>query len=137
MGVSIAPRRFNLELVAAFALAALLLAVVGVYAVSASAVSMRTREIGIRSALGASKGEVVRLVLRSGLAPVLLGLIAGTAGAFFSGRAMASLLFGVTPHDPASLAIVAVTLTTAALVASYLPARRAGKVDPIIALRGD
>ena len=137
MGISIAPRRFNLELVAGFALAALVLAVVGVYAVSASAVSMRTREIGIRSALGASKGEVVRLVLRSGLAPVLLGLIAGTAGAFLSGRAVASLLFGVTPHDPASLAIVALTLTTAALLASYLPARRAGKVDPIIALRAE
>jgi putative ABC transport system permease protein len=137
VGVSIAPRRFNLQLVAAFALATLLLAAVGVYAVSASAVSMRTREIGIRAALGASKGEVIGLVLRSGLAPVLLGLIAGTAGAFFSGRALASLLFGVTPRDPASLAIVAVTLTTAALVASYLPARRAGKVDPIIALRGE
>ena len=137
MGISIAPRRFNLELVAAFALAALFLAVVGVYAVSASAVSMRTREIGIRSALGASRGEVVRLVLRSGLAPVLFGLIAGTAGAFVSGRAIAGLLFGVTPHDPASLAIVAITLTTAALVASYLPARRAGDVDPIIALRAE
>ena len=137
MGVSIAPRRFNLTLVTAFALAALLLAVVGVYAMAASAASMRTREIGIRSALGASKAEVVRLMLRSGLAPVLLGLGAGTAAAFFSGRAIAGLLFGVAPHDPASLAVVAITLVTAALLASYLPARRAARVDPIIALRAE
>jgi putative ABC transport system permease protein len=137
IGVSIAPRRFNLELVAAFALATLLMAVVGVYAVSASAVAMRTREIGIRIALGASRADVARLVLRSGLAPVLLGLIAGTASAFLSGRAMGSLLFGVTAHDPASLATVAVTLTTAALAASYAPARRAGSVNPIIALRAE
>jgi putative ABC transport system permease protein len=135
IGASVAPRRFNLELVAAFALAALLLALVGVYAVSASAVAMRTREIGIRTALGASKGEVVRLVLQSALAPVLLGLMAGMAGALTSGPAMAGLLFGVAPHDPASLAIVAVTLTTAALIAGYVPARRAGRVDPIVALR--
>ncbi len=137
MGVSIAPRRFNLTLVTAFAVAALLLAVVGVYATAASAVSMRTREIGIRAALGASRAEVIRLVLRSGLAPVLVGLVVGTAGALFSGRAIAGLLFGVAPHDPASLAIVAITLMTAALAASYLPARRAGKVDPIIALRAE
>ena len=137
LGVSMAPRRFNLELVAAFALSTLLLAIVGVYAVSASAVAGRTREIGIRSALGASKAEVIRLVLWTGLAPVVLGLIAGTAGALFSGRAIAGLLFGVSPHDPASLAIVAITLTTAALAATYVPARRAGRVDPVIALRAE
>jgi putative ABC transport system permease protein len=137
VGASIASRRFNLELVAAFALAALLLAGVGVYAVSASAVSMRTREIGIRTALGASRGEVVRLVLRNGLAPVLPGLLAGTVGAFVLGPPMASLLFGVAPYDPASHAIVAVTLTTAALIASYVPARRAGMLDPIVALRAE
>jgi putative ABC transport system permease protein len=137
IGLSTATRRFNLAVVAGFALATLLLAAVGVYVVSASAVAARTREIGIRTALGASQGEAVRLVLRSGLAPVLLGLIAGTAGAFVLGQAMAGLLFGVTPHDPASFAIVAVTLTTAALVASYVPARRAAKVDPIIALRAE
>ena len=135
MGVSLAPRRFNLELVETFALAALLLAVIGVYAVSASAVAMRTREIGIRAALGASRREVIALVLRGGLMPVLLGLIAGTIGASFSGRAVSGLLFGITPQDPASLASVAITLTAAAFVASYLPARRAGRVDPIIALR--
>ena len=137
VGASIAQRRFNLELVAAFALAALLLAIVGVYAVSASAVAMRTREIGIRTALGASKREVVGLMLRNGLAPVLLGLIAGMAGVLIAGPAMASLLFDVAPHDPASLAVVAIALTTAALVASYVPARRAGRVDPIVALRAE
>lgn len=135
--VSVAPRRFNLQLVAAFALSALLLAIVGVYAVSASAVATRTREIGIRSALGASKAEVVRLMLWSSLVPVLLGLIAGTAAAAFSARAITGLLFGVSPHDPASIAIVTVTLMTAALFATYVPARRAGKVDPVIALRAE
>jgi putative ABC transport system permease protein len=137
MRASNAPRRFNLQLVTAFALAALLLAIVGVYAVSASAVALRTREIGIRAALGATRPEVIRLVLRGALAPVLLGLIAGMAGASLSAGATVSLLFGVTPHDPISLAIVAVVLTTAAAVASYVPARRAGRVDPIVALRAD
>jgi putative ABC transport system permease protein len=137
MGGSTAARRFNLQLVAAFAFTALLLAAGGVYAVSASAVAMRTREIGIRAALGASKGEVIRLVLQAGLSPVVLGLIAGTAAALLAGPAMASLLFEVAPHDPASLAIVAVTLITAAVVANYVPARRAARVDPIIALRSE
>jgi putative ABC transport system permease protein len=135
--VSVAPRRFNLQLVAAFGVSALLLASVGVYAVSASSVAMRTREIGIRSALGASKADVVRLVLWSGLAPVLLGLMAGAAAAGFTGRAIAGLVFGVSPHDPSSMAIVAMTLAIAALVATYVPARRASQVDPLIALRAE
>jgi len=137
MGASIAPRRFNLLLVEAFAIAALLLAVVGVYAVSASAVAMRTREMGIRTALGASKGEVTMLVVRNGLAPVMLGITVGIAWAFLSGRAVAGMLFGVTPRDPLSLAAVVVALTTAAFVASYVPARRAGRIDPIVALRAE
>jgi putative ABC transport system permease protein len=137
VGGSIAPRRFHLELTAAFAAAALLLAVVGVYSVSASTAALRTREIGIRSALGASKGQVVGLVLRSGLAPVLIGLLAGTAGVCALGPAMASLLFGVSPYDPLALSIVAVTLTASALVASYVPARRASKIDPLVALRAE
>jgi predicted lysophospholipase L1 biosynthesis ABC-type transport system permease subunit len=137
VGASIAPRRFTLELIAVFSLTALFLAVVGVYSVSASTAAQRTREIGIRTALGASKGDVVGLVLRSGIAPVLLGLIAGTAGALLSGPAMASLLFGVALHDPLSLSIVAVTLTTSALIASYVPARRASRVDPLVALRAE
>jgi putative ABC transport system permease protein len=111
--------------------------VVGVYAVTASAVAGRTREIGIRAALGASRGDVVRLVLRSGLAPVLLGVLTGSAGALVAGHAVAGLLFGVTPRDPASLVLVAATFTSAALVACYVPARRAGKVDPLVALRAE
>jgi putative ABC transport system permease protein len=137
VGASFAPRRFNLELVAVFAFAALLLAVLGVYSVSASTAALRTREIGIRTALGASKRQVVGLVLRSGLTPVLLGLIAGTVGVLASGPAMAGFLFGVAPHDPASLSIVALTLTTTALAASYVPARRASRADPLVALRAE
>jgi putative ABC transport system permease protein len=137
MGASIAARRFNLQLVSAFALAALLLSVIGVYSVCASGVAARTREIGVRTALGASKGEVVRLVLREGVTAIVIGLMAGTAGVFVLGRATASLLFGVAPHDPASVAMAAATVTTAALVASYVPARRAGKVDPVVALRAE
>ena len=137
IGASIAPRRFNMQLVEAFAIASLLLVVAGVYAVSASAAASRTREIGIRTALGASKAEVIALVLKAGLGPVLLGLAAGTAGALLSGRALAGLLFGVTPHDPLSLAVVTVTLAASATIASYLPARRAGRVDPVIALRSE
>lgn len=137
VGLSIAPRRFNLELVSGFAVAALLLAVIGVYAVSASAVILRTREIGIRRSLGASKAQVILLMLQSALGPVLLGVIAGIAGALFSGRAIAGLLFGVAPWDPLSVAVVALTLIGAALTASYMPARRAGKVDPVVALRAE
>ena len=137
LDASIAPRRFNLELVTGFALAALLLAVIGVYTVAASAVAQRTREIGIRSALGASNAQVILLMLQSGLGPVLLGLIAGITGALFLGRAIAGLLFGVAPYDPYRAVIAAVTLSGAALFASYMPARRAGRVDPAVALRAE
>ena len=137
VGGSVAPRRFNLQVIVAFACSALLLSVVGVYSVAASVAVRRTREIGIRVALGASKKEVVGLMLRSGLTPVLLGLIVGMAAVCFSSPAMASLLFGVTPYDPLSLSVVAVALTTTAALASYLPARRASRVDPVVALRAE
>ena len=107
------------------------------YGVSASVVASRTREIGIRTALGASKREVMTLMLRSGLTPVLLGLVAGMLGASYVGRALAGMLFGITPGDPLSIVVVAVALISAALVASYIPARRAGRVDPVIALRSE
>jgi putative ABC transport system permease protein len=137
MSATLEPRRFNLRLVEAFAVAALLLAVLGIYATAASALASRTREIGIRAALGASRRQVIGLVLRGGLAPVLLGLGIGTAAALASGGAVAGLLFGVTPYDPASVAAVVLTLSSAAFTASYVPARRAARVDPIVALRAE
>ena len=137
MAGTLAPRRFNLQLVAAFAAAALLLAVVGVYAVSASAVAARRREIGIRAALGASRREVIALVLRTGLSPVLAGLATGAAVAVVASDAVGGLLFGVTPGDPFSLAAGAATLAAAAVLANLVPALRAARVDPIVALRVD
>ena len=135
LGSTLAPRRFTLELVEAFAAAALLLAVIGVYAVSASAVAARTREIGIRAALGASRREVIALVLRGGMGPVVAGLLVGAAAASLTERAVAGMLFGVTIRDPLSIGMVAATLTLAALLASLVPARRAARVDPVIALQ--
>jgi putative ABC transport system permease protein len=135
LGSTLAPRRFNLQVVSAFATAALLLAVIGVYAVSAFSVTVRTREIGIRAALGASRRDVIGLVLRHSVSPVLGGLLAGTAAAMLAAPALTDLLFGVTPHDGVSLAITVAALAGAALLANVLPARRAVKIDPIVALR--
>ena len=132
---TVAPRRFTLQLVAAFAIVALLLAAVGIYAVSAAAVTSRTHEIGIRSALGASRLEVIALVLRDGLSPVVAGLAAGVAMALVAGRALAGMLFDLGPADPASLAAGVGTLALAAVIANLAPVRRAVKVDPIDALR--
>jgi putative ABC transport system permease protein len=135
LGGTLASRRFNLQLVGAFAASALILAVVGVYAVSAFAVTARTREIGIRSALGASRRDVTGLVLRNGVAPVLGGLAAGTAIAVMLAPGLSGMLFGVTPHDGKSLAISLAALASAALLATLVPARRAARIDPIVALR--
>jgi putative ABC transport system permease protein len=135
LGGTLASRRFNLQLVAAFAGAALLLAVIGVYAVSAFSVTVRTREIGIRAALGASRRNVIGLVLRNSASPVLGGLVAGTAVAIVLAPALSGMLFGVTPHDGISLAISLMALAGAALLANIVPARRAARIDPIVALR--
>ena len=137
MGTTLAARRFNLQLVAGFAAVALLLAVIGVYVVSAFAVTTRTREIGIRAALGASRRDVIGLVLRTGLAPALTGLAAGIATAVLSAPALSGLLFGVAPRDAASVAISVTALTVAAIVANIVPARRAARIEPIVALRID
>jgi ABC-type antimicrobial peptide transport system permease subunit len=137
MGGTLAARRFNLQLVGAFATAALLLAVVGIYAVAAFAVTTRKREFGIRSALGASRREIAGLVLRNSASPVLGGLAAGTAIAAVAAPALSGLLFGVTAHDAASLAAGLGALACAALVASIVPAQAAARIDPLGVLRVD
>jgi putative ABC transport system permease protein len=137
VGRSLAQRRFNLQLVEAFALLALLLAFVGVYAVAAFSAASRTREIGIRGALGGTRGQVIAVMLRDAMVPVVSGLVAGAAGAAAAGRAMSGLLFSISAHDPASVAVVMGALAAAALLATYLPAHRAARVNPVEALRAD
>src|SRR5262245_15111552 len=131
---SVASRRFNLVLLAAFAATALLLAGVGIYGVIAFLVATRTREIGVRMALGARRIDVMRLVLGHGVKLVLAGIAVGCIGALVATRGLTSLLFATAPTDPLTYAGVAALLTVVALLASYIPARRATKVDPIQAL---
>jgi len=122
---------------AAFAAIALLLAAVGVLGVVSHAVTQRTHEVGIRVALGAPRRSVVWLMVRSSMRWVLVGVVCGTAGALASGRLLAGMLYEVKPADPWVLAAVAGLLGGAALAASYLPARRATRVDPLAALRSE
>jgi putative ABC transport system permease protein len=132
---SLATRRFNLTLVGAFAATAPLLAVAGMYGVMAYSVARRTHEIGVRMALGAGTPDVLRLVLSQGMLTTAVGVMIGIAGSFVLTRAMQSLLFGVSATDPVTLAGVASLLGSAALLACYVPARRATKVDPMVALK--
>ena len=132
---SVSQQRFNMLLLAAFAGLALLLAVVGIYSVLSYTVRRRVREIGIRMALGAQIGDVLRLVLMEGMKPTLLGLAIGLAGALALGRVVARLVYGVSPADPATFAAVSSLLALAALAASIIPAYRATRVEPVKTLR--
>jgi predicted permease len=132
---SIAPRRFNLFLLGTFAAVALLLALVGIYGVIAYSVAERTREIGVRMALGAQRHEVVRMVLVDGMAMALAGIAAGLAGAWSLTHLMAGLLYDVKANDLATFAAVSATLAATAILACSVPALKAARVDPIVALR--
>jgi putative ABC transport system permease protein len=132
---SLASQRLTMTLLAVFAALALTLASIGLYGVMALIVTQRTRELGIRFALGASRGDVLRLVLGQGAALVGLGLAVGLVGALMASRALTSVLYDVAPLDPAALITALFTLSLVALIACFLPARRASLVDPIEALR--
>src|SRR5215213_6853499 len=128
-------QRFSLVIFSVFGVAALLLAAMGIYGVTSYAVAQRTQEIGIRMALGAQVRDVLKLVLRSAMSLVLIGAVLGLAGAYAATRVMSSLLFGVTPTDLVTFVAVPLLLFVVALLASLVPARRATKVDPLVALR--
>ena len=135
IATSISPQRFHMSLLALFGGIGLALSSVGIYGVLAYSVSQRTREIGIRMALGAQMRDVLRMVIGHGIKLTLIGVVIGLAGSFALTRALKALLFGVTPTDLTTFAVVSVALVMIALLASYIPARRATKVDPLVALR--
>jgi len=135
MGVSLFPARVAATLLGGFGLLALTLAGIGIYGVMAYAVTQRTREIGIRVALGARPTDVLRLCMRHGVLLSVIGVLIGLVATFALTRLMASLLYGVSPTDAVTFISISLLLTAVALLASYLPARRATKVDPMIALR--
>lgn len=134
---SVALQRMAATLLSGFGVLALLLAALGIYGVLAYSVGGRTREIGVRMALGAAVPDVIRLVLGQGLGLVVAGMVAGVLGAFGATRLLRSFLFGVEPHDPLTFTAVILVLGAVALLACYLPARRAARVDPIVALRAE
>jgi putative ABC transport system permease protein len=132
---SVAQPRFSSLQLGLFAGLALILSAVGLYGVTAYSVAQRTNEIGIRMALGANQAEVLKLVVIGGMKMAALGLSLGLAGSFVFGRFLASMLYDVKPGDPLTLGLVSVGLAGVALLATYIPARRACKVDPMVALR--
>ena len=134
---SVAQRRFQMVLLGVFAAVALVIAAVGIYGVISYAVSQRAQEIGIRMALGAQAGDVLRMVVGQGMRLALIGVALGVAAALALTRVMKNLLFEVSSTDPATFALIASLLVGVAFIASYIPARRATKVDPLIALRSE
>ena len=130
-------RRAVMLLLTVFAGLALFLSALGIYGVLAYDVSQRTREIGVRSAIGASRGQISGLILKQGVWKAGIGVAIGLAGAWFLSEYMTTLLFNVQPNEPAVYAAVASVLIAVALVASYLPARRASRINPLIALRDE
>ena len=132
---SLSQQRFDLLLLGAFAALALVLAAIGIYSVLSYSVRRRVQEIGIRLALGASLSDVLRMIVFEGMKPTLLGLAAGTAAALALGQVMSTLIYGVKATDPVTFAAVVAVLAAVALSASIIPARRAAKVDPMVALR--
>jgi putative ABC transport system permease protein len=135
LATSVGPRRTPMLLLSSFAAVAMLLAMIGIYGVTAYNVTQRTQEIGIRMALGAQMTDVVKLILKNGMALALLGIAVGVAGAFLLTRLLTSLLFGVQATDGPTFVAVSFGLLFTALIACYIPARRATKVDPLVALR--
>ena len=133
----LAQPRFTMLLLGSFAAGALLLSAIGLYGVIAFAVTQRTREIGIRIALGAQYTSILRLVMQQGMLLTGIGLVIGIVATLALGRVMGSLLYGITPTDPATLLAVSLFLAAVALLAMYFPARRAATLDPMVALRTD
>ncbi|HMD81224.1 MAG TPA: FtsX-like permease family protein, partial [Anaerolineales bacterium] len=131
----VSPRQFNTWLFAVLATLALVLALTGVYGVISYSVARRTHEVGIRMALGAGHDQVLRLFVSQGMKLILIGLVAGLLGSLMLTRVMSSLLFGVSPTDVTTFGVVAIGLLVVGLLACYMPARRATKVDPLVALR--
>jgi putative ABC transport system permease protein len=134
---SVAVPRFNMLLLSAFALIALALSAIGIYGVIGYSVAQRTHEIGVRMALGAERVDVLKLVLKEGVVVAAAGVALGLAGAAALSRVMTTLLFGITARDPLTFALGGGTLLVVALFASYVPAIRATRVEPVIALRAE
>jgi len=132
---SLASRRFAMQVLGAFAATALLLAAIGIYGVMAYFVTQRSREIGVRMALGAQRSDVLKLVVCQGMALALSGVLVGFIAALVLTRFMSKLLFGVSAYDPISIVSITVLLAAVALLANLLPGRRASMVDPMVALR--
>jgi putative ABC transport system permease protein len=130
-------RKFNMRLLVSFAVLAVVLAVIGVYGVMSYGVARRTQEMGVRMALGARHAQVVGLVLRQGTRTIAIAIVIGLAAAFVAARVLRAQLYGVEPTDPLTFAVVPVVLAIVAVAACYLPARRASRVNPVVALRAD